>query len=426
MDKMLRWVLLFVVLSVLVSGVIAFYTVFFSPEGELTVPPLRERSVVEAVAEAERLGFVVQIEQVASTLPEGRVLGQSPEPGKRAGKRQVIVLQVSRGGELHAVPDVRGQSLAAAQNVLKEQGFALGDVIRIKDSTQNGGVVIAQSPASPANIALSRKVDLLVNEGGATGGMATIPDVNRMTEQEARSLLEASGLKVAAVEKVYSPMMPEGLAIETRPGAGSSVKAGESVRLKIATLRRPAGYIDPTPTPEGGSVRRADTPAPATPAPKTPAAPQPQGVVVTVPGQGDVFIGDGTPATGPIQEANPNVSVYDQERVAPRSAQSAAPTQPAQPAVRPATPAAPTTPAPAAPSQSAPSGGKVARIRYQVPPLTSPLPLRIELTDPSGKRNVLNRQARSGENVYLEAPYSGECVVSIYLGGEFVWQEKHK
>ena len=58
--------------------------------------------------------------------------------------------------------------------------------------------------------------------------------------------------------------------------------------------------------------------------------------------------------------------------------------------------------------------------------MTSSLNLRIELTDPSGKRDVLNRPARSGESVSIEAPYTQECVVSIYLGGDFVWQEKHR
>ena len=136
MGKMIRWTLLFVVLIILASGAVAFYTVFFRPAGELVIPPLRERTVVDAVAEAERLGLVVQVEPVASSLPEGRVLGQSPEPGTRARKSQVVVLQVSRGGELHAVPDVCGQTLAGAQGLLKDAGFSLGDVIRIKDPSR--------------------------------------------------------------------------------------------------------------------------------------------------------------------------------------------------------------------------------------------------------------------------------------------------
>ena len=166
MGKAIRWTLLFVVLVIFSSGAVAFYTVFFRPSNTIVVPPLRERSVVDAVAEAERLGFAVKIEQVTSSLPSGRVLAQSPEPGARMSRNQLVILQVSQGGEQRAVPDLRGQELTRAQRVLLDQGFAVGDVIRIKDGSQPGGVVIAQSPSAPANIPVERKVDLLVSEGG--------------------------------------------------------------------------------------------------------------------------------------------------------------------------------------------------------------------------------------------------------------------
>ena len=417
---MVRWTLLLVVLIIFGSGAVAFYTVFFRPSGEAVVPPLRERSVVEAVAEAERLGFAVQIEQVASSLPEGRVLAQSPEPGTRARKNQVLLLQVSKGGELHAVPDVRGQSLARAQSVIREQGFALGDVIKIQDGGQPAGAVIAQSPAAPANIPMARRIDLLVREGGASvpeGATVSVPDVNGLMEREARARLEESGIKIQTVDRVYSPIVPEGQAIETRPGAGAMVDPSEGVRLKIATNRQPAGYEttqDPSGKDAGGTVRKATTQQP--PQPMTPANDSPRGVTVSVPGQGDIFIGDGEPANTPIREADPNVSVFDQEKRKP----SAGGTSPSTPA-----PAQPGNP-PAGNGTPASGGSRTAKIRYQVPPLTSPMNLRIELTDPSGKRDVLNRQAKSGESVYVEAPYSRECVVSIYLGGEFVWQEKFR
>ena len=52
--------------------------------------------------------------------------------------------------------------------------------------------------------------------------------------------------------------------------------------------------------------------------------------------------------------------------------------------------------------------------------------LKIEITDPNGRREVMNRQVRGGENINTTASYSQECVISIYLGGEFVWQEKQR
>jgi serine/threonine-protein kinase len=73
-----------------------------------------------------------------------------------------------------------------------------------------------------------------------------------------------------------------------------------------------------------------------------------------------------------------------------------------------------------------PMGNKVARIRYQVPPLTKPLMLRIEITDPRGTRTILNRNARSSENIRLDANYSQEAVVTILLDGDVIWQERYQ
>jgi serine/threonine-protein kinase len=69
---------------------------------------------------------------------------------------------------------------------------------------------------------------------------------------------------------------------------------------------------------------------------------------------------------------------------------------------------------------------KTARIRYQVPPLARPMSLRVEIIDDKGTRTLLDRQARSGEYVELEAEYVGEAAVTIYLGGEFVWQDRYR
>ena len=81
---------------------------------------------------------------------------------------------------------------------------------------------------------------------------------------------------------------------------------------------------------------------------------------------------------------------------------------------------------PAQTPRPASGGNKTARIRYVVPPIARPMPLRIEITDPSGKRDIMNRQVRSGESINTTASYTQECVITMYLGGEFVWQERQR
>lgn len=420
------WIVFMAVGLIFTSGAIAVYTVFMKPEKISKVPELTGKSLIEAAAESEKLGLVIQVEPVASTMPDGRVLAQSPEAGTELRKGQVIVLQVSRSGELHEVPNVKGQTLAEAQALIRENGFALGDVIKIREPGIEPGIVIAQSPASPASVNSGRKIDLLVQDGAASDGSVTVPDVNRMTESEARNVLETSGVKVQAVDKVYSPLLPEGLAIETRPAAGSKLKSGEGVILKLATQRRPAGFMDGK---SNSNVRRVttneDKPRPESKSntAKAPAQNQNQNqnkssnrnVTVSVKGEEDVFIGDDYESL----LNNNNNNAQPKQQTASRTNNNASLTS--QP--KPKTPA-PSQPAPSV--QTSSGGNKTARIRYVVPPLAQPMNLRIEVTDPSGKRTVMNRQVKSGEGINASASYSNECMVTIYLGGESVWQERYK
>ena len=397
--------LLIVSTVIFASGAIAVYTVFMKPEGKSTVPEFRNKTIADAVAESERLGLVVQLEQAASTMREGLVLAQSPEAGTELRKGQVIVLQVSKGGELHSVPDVKGMTLTEAQNEIKSQGFLLGDVVKIRELKVKAGEVIAQSPAAPAQVPSGRKIDLLVQDGADASGVVTVPDVNRMTEKEAREVLTAAGLKVQGVDRVYSPLLPEGLAIETRPGTGSTLRAGQGVILKLATQRRPAGYMDDksqSSTTPNGTARRVTSQQPGEQGqPETQNTERPQAREQTQTASTSTQSAQTAQTETKQEEAAQQPRTQAQTQTQPKTSQPQQPSQPAQSA-----------------------GSKTARVRYIVPPLARPMNLRIEVTDPSGKRDIMNRQVKGGENINAPVTYSQECMVTIYLGGEFVWQER--
>jgi serine/threonine-protein kinase len=77
------------------------------------------------------------------------------------------------------------------------------------------------------------------------------------------------------------------------------------------------------------------------------------------------------------------------------------------------------------PQPLVPASGKVAKVRYQVPPLARPLPFRILMNDGSGTRALREQQVSGGEYISLDAPYTGNATVSVQLGGENVWQERY-
>ena len=404
MSKIFRWTLLLVVLVIFTSGAVAFYTVFFRTSDSITMPLMRNMSLMDAEREARRLGLNVNAETVVSTLPQGQVVVQFPEAGERVRSGSTIILNVSRGGARQSIPDVRRLTVSEAQNVLQGQGFSLGNVVRIQDDSRPGGTVIAQSPAAPANVPSDIRVDLLVSQGGtaAPDAMVMVPDVAGLPQTQARELLLASGFRIANVTTAFSPRDISGHVIGTRPAGGTPQQAGSRIGLTVATHVPPAG-----------------TPNPVQP-------------VVQPPAQGTTLVGNEPPRQDQMQMADLSISVFDQQRqpVTPQAptptTQPVATPEPTQPiqaeqAVQPIT--EPPQPVPVSANLTPAAGSRIARIRYPVPPLAQPLPLRIELTDPSGRRVLLNREVRSGEYISLDAPFTTESVVRFYLGDQFVWQD---
>ena len=389
MGRMYKWVMFLILLVIVVSGGMAVLTIWSGGKG-LAVPPLKEMSVVEAVDEAQRLGLKLKIEQIESTLPGGTVLSQWPEPGAKIKKDATVILKVSKGGNRIALPDVRGLEYSQALKKLEESGFQAGDTLRVSDDTRAAGVVIAQSPSAPVMLESTRKIDHLVSQGQVSqNGLIQVPEVLQREEQIARKLVEESGLVVANVEYVYTQNSPEGMVISIRPKVGTSLKRGQGVVLQVASLKKP-------PSQEKAEVSQAGTVL----------ASAVSGTAEKVSGQTEATSKSQLPSGGTLIPVKPP---------------SSKPSTATAPVTKPSTQLAATPK-----SAPVPAGSKVAKIRYQVPPLTKQMPLKIEIVDGSGTRVLLNREVKGGEYVSLEAPYIEEGVVTIFLGGEFVWQDRYR
>jgi serine/threonine-protein kinase len=48
------------------------------------------------------------------------------------------------------------------------------------------------------------------------------------------------------------------------------------------------------------------------------------------------------------------------------------------------------------------------------------------MVDATGTKALHGRDVKGGEFISLDAPFVTEAVVTVYLGGEFVWQERYK
>jgi serine/threonine-protein kinase len=392
-NRLFRWGIFIAVLVLAGSGFIGLKMVF-GPNDEAVAPSLIGVSAVEATNRLQTAGLSARIDQVDSNHPEGTVIAQSIAPGGKTTKGKIVTLKVSRGGTLVKIPDVRSKEFPEAAKELEDAGLKVGTVVRVSDQLKQPNTVIAQNPAAPAMVMNNRMVELLVSEGG-TGRADTVqvPDLRGQTEQNARESLEQNDLVVGRILTIATTKVPEGTVEKTEPRAGARVPTGRAVNLYLAKVPEPA----PEPTPQ----RPPEVPAPPDAAPSA----------TSNTGGGTAGMAQEIPTWNPRQPVQPT-------QPPPAQAQPSAQTQPpAQTAQEPRR----TIP----PMPVAPSSGKLAKIRYQVPPLARTLSLNIIMADQDGTRVLREQQVSGGEYVSMDAPYSGNALVTVKLGEQQVWQEKY-
>ena len=385
MNRLFRWGIVIALLILIASGLVSIRLIFVEDK-DVEVPSLIGLSLVEASNRLHSLGLLARPDMVDSDQPRDVVIYQGLQPGERASKGNAVNLKVSRGGALIQIPDVRGMQFAEAVKALDASGLKLGAVLRVPDQLKPAGAVIAQNPASPAGVINSRMVELLVSEGKAgRAETVQVPDIQGEDEQLARQIIEQSNLNVARVVLLESKVVPPGSVVRTQPKAGTRLQTGTSVTLYLAKAPEEA-----PPAPQG-------------------AQPQDLPPLQTIPAAD----------AAPPYIIPPVIPVDEPDIVTPVQQASVPVIPPAAPATQPVAPPAP-VPVPAT------AGRKMAKLRYQVPPLSRALPLKIEIADSDGSRILQDKQANGGEYISLEAPYSGSANIKISLGGEVIWQEKYE
>lgn len=377
MNRIHRWGMIVAFIVILVSGYFAIKTVFIEDKSA-TIPKMVGMQLVDAVDALQKEGLLAKIDQVDSPLRADTVVSQNIPDGEKVAKGKVVVLRVSKGGSLMPLPDVRGMKFEEAVSRLNEAGFKVSTVTRVTDKFKPAGTIIAQNPAAPQHISASSMISLLVSSGPTEGGsFIVVPDLRGQTSALVKEILEQSGLLLGKVTESAS-LSPEGTVLSTSPNRGARVQSGTQVNIVIARAPR-EGELEPqTQTPERTEPIRT------------------------------VVIQD-QPGSAPAQTVTPSTSP------------TPTPTTPAQTGTTPSTPAAGTETA-AQPAEAQ----KIAKVRYQVPPLSKPMALKIEITDGSGKRTLRDSQTSGNEYISMNIPYNKEATITIFLGGEFVWQDHFK
>ena len=118
--------------------------------------------------------------QSSSTVAAGSVISESPTAGTRVASGSAVTLVVSTGSPGPAqvtVPNVVGQTQAAATSAITGAGLTMGAVTQQSSSTVASGSVISESPTAGTMVASGSAVSFVVSSGAPPPAPVPVPNV---------------------------------------------------------------------------------------------------------------------------------------------------------------------------------------------------------------------------------------------------------
>lgn len=232
--------ILITVAVVLISGLAHF--LFGRTREVVEVPNVLNMTVVEAQRALEERDFKVELneEYGDSKSKPGTVMEQSPKAGEKRREGSLIILTISRGAELKAIPDLTNMSLHKAEQLLMDDGFTVGKITKKYDKAYKIGSVISTSPKALDKAPKGSPVDILLNEGDKE-----IPNLIGKKLKEAEKLLKEAELRVGEIKTISDSSVPKDTVMATTPNAGIKLAKGDPVVITVSDGGvRTSEYID--------------------------------------------------------------------------------------------------------------------------------------------------------------------------------------
>ncbi|MEC4184269.1 PASTA domain-containing protein, partial [Adlercreutzia sp. R21] len=128
------------------------------------------------------------------------------------------------------VPNVVGKTQSEAEFELSQAGFEV-NVTQVTDDAVPVGNVISQDPAANETRAKGTLVTIMVSQGPNT---VAVPDLYKMTPEDAAKAAEAAGFKIAERESGYSDDVEKGRIMSQTPASGEQAAPGSTIEYVIS------------------------------------------------------------------------------------------------------------------------------------------------------------------------------------------------
>ncbi len=213
---------------------------FFGSYEKVTVPAVagRDYGVAISMIEVDKLKVNVSYEY-SPTVPEGRVISQSPDGGVERkiysnSELPELSLVVSLGKQTSTMKEYTALRARDVKLELKNAGFLVAEREEYSDTVEKGAV-ISTSPPVGSEIEAGGLAILYVSLGKKVS-YVRVPSICGYTEREALKRIISSGLTVGEV--VYkSSDEKAGVVITQSPAYNERVKKGAKVNIEISAGR---------------------------------------------------------------------------------------------------------------------------------------------------------------------------------------------
>jgi len=146
------------------------------------------------------------------------------------GKDPVVAEEVK-------IPPIHDMHIDSAQQTLSFFDLDIEIIGEIYSDTVPENYVIEQDPGPNGIIAPDRTVEVIVSMGSKNSGIS-IPNIIGLKLQEARSILEDTGLKTGTISEEYSEEFTKDSIIKQDPSSGELTAMGETVDIIISIGRQ--------------------------------------------------------------------------------------------------------------------------------------------------------------------------------------------
>lgn len=205
--------------------------VFLSKGPErIPVPKVEGKPLAEAKKAIQDAKFTVgrQKQAFSEEVPKGAVIRTDPVAGRRLKPDTAISLVVSKGAPVD-VPDVVGLTLDEAREELSEAGLKMETVPEevFSDEAPKGSVA-EQSPEGDGQAGEGSTVRLTISKGPQ---LFEVPDVDGLSEDEAREELEDAGFDVRVIDVL--PLLGDDKVWRQSPSGGSEEPKNATITVWI-------------------------------------------------------------------------------------------------------------------------------------------------------------------------------------------------